>query len=146
MDGNVKFPHPPVKIADLRAALEDFDTARATLFDGGKQVFALRDKCRDIVVKLLIQLGHYVEAVAEDDMVVFVSSGFFSRRMGGNPPLATRQTACRRRESDSGHDLLLPGRNVYRMERHRHADVYLAEAAMLMKVTRALGALAGVFS
>jgi len=75
--------HPPVKIADLRAALEDFDAARAQLFDRGKKVFVRRDKCRDIVVKLLVQLGHYVEAAAEDDIVVFLSSGFQPQRKAG---------------------------------------------------------------
>jgi hypothetical protein len=57
--------------------------ARAKLFDGGKKVFAQRDKCRDIVVKLLVQLGHYVEAISEDGMVVFLSSGFQARRKAG---------------------------------------------------------------
>ena len=84
MDGNAKFLHPPVKIADLIAALEDFDAARAQLFDCGKKVFVRRDKCRDIVVKLSVQLGHYVEAAAEDDIVVFLSSG--SNRRGKPVP------------------------------------------------------------
>jgi hypothetical protein len=76
MKGNDKFPNPPVKLGDLEAAADDFDQSRAQALDGGKKAFAQKKKCRAILIKILLQLGHYVEAVAEDNMDVFVSSGF----------------------------------------------------------------------
>jgi len=76
MKDNDKFPNPPVKLSDLKAALDDFDHSISQTLDGGKKAFAQKKKCRAILVKILRQLGHYVESVAEDNMDVFLSSGF----------------------------------------------------------------------
>jgi hypothetical protein len=76
MKGSDKFPDPPVKLSDLKAAIDNFDQSIARALDGGKTAFALKDKCRGILIKILLQLGHYVESVAEDSMAVFLSSGF----------------------------------------------------------------------
>ena len=76
MKGNSKFPNPPVKLSDLKAALAEFDRSIAQALDGGKKAFAEKKKCRGVVVKILRQLGSYVESAAEDSMDVFLSSGF----------------------------------------------------------------------
>src|SRR5579862_3689457 len=76
MKDNDRFANSPVKMSDLKAAGDDFDQAIAQALDGGKKAFAQKAKCRAILVKILIQLGHYVEAVAENNMDVFLSSGF----------------------------------------------------------------------
>jgi hypothetical protein len=71
-----KFPNPPVKLSDLQAAVDDFDRSRTQALDGGKKAFAQKKKCRQILIKMLKQLGHYVEAVAENDVALFLLSGF----------------------------------------------------------------------
>jgi hypothetical protein len=76
MDGNDKFANPPVKLSDLKAALEDFHLFITQARDGSRKAFARKRKCRAILVKKLHELGHYVESVAEDSMDVFLSSGF----------------------------------------------------------------------
>ena len=76
MKDNKKFPNPPVKMSDLKGAIDDFNQAIAQTLDGGKKAFAQKTKCRDILVKILHQLGHYVESLAENSMAVFLSSGF----------------------------------------------------------------------
>ena len=76
MDANDKFRDPPVKLSDLKGALDDFDQAIALALDGGKKAAAQKKKCRSNLCKLLVQLGHYVESVADDNMDVFLSSGF----------------------------------------------------------------------
>jgi hypothetical protein len=76
MNDSDKFPNPPVKLSDLITAADDFNQAIALALDGGKKTFAEKTKCRGIVVKMLHQLGHYVESVAGDSMDVFLSSGF----------------------------------------------------------------------
>jgi hypothetical protein len=76
MNGNDKFRDPTVKLSDLKAALDDFDHFITQALDGGKKAFAQKKRCRAILVKILQQLGHYVESVAEDNMDVFLSSGF----------------------------------------------------------------------
>jgi hypothetical protein len=92
MDPNDNFPDPPLKLSDLKAALKDFDSARARAADGSKQGMAEKKKCRQVVIKMLTQLAHYVETVSEDEMDVFLSSGFDPIGKAGcaNPTLIPR--------------------------------------------------------
>jgi hypothetical protein len=76
MKDNDKYPDPPAKLSDLKAAVDDFDHSIAQSLDGGKKAFAQKEKCRAILVNLLRQLGHYVESIAGDRMDIFLSSGF----------------------------------------------------------------------
>ena len=76
MGGSDKFSNPSVKLSDLKRAQDAFDQARAQALDGGKKAFAQKKKCRSNLCKLLVQLGHYAESVAEDNMDVFLLSGF----------------------------------------------------------------------
>src|SRR5215831_4409261 len=71
-DNNKKFQNPPVKFGVLKSAVDDFNDSIAEVLDGGKKAFAHKKKCRGILVKILVQLGHYVESVAEDNMDVFL--------------------------------------------------------------------------
>jgi hypothetical protein len=64
-DHEDKFPNPPVKLSDLEAAIENFDASRTLAGDGGRKAFAQKKKCRGILIRILIQLGH-----------VFLLSGF----------------------------------------------------------------------
>jgi hypothetical protein len=75
-DHEDKFPNPPVRLSDLQTAIEDFDRSRTDALDGGKKAFAQKKQCRAILCKMLKQLGHYADAVADNDMSVFVLSGF----------------------------------------------------------------------
>jgi hypothetical protein len=75
-DNEDKFPNPPVKLSDLQAAIDDFDHSRTQALDGGKKAFAQKKKCRETLIKILKPLGHYVESVAENNIDVFVLSGF----------------------------------------------------------------------
>ena len=76
MKDNPNFSDPPIKLSVLKAANDDFDSAIAKALDRGKIAFAQKKKCRAILTQILIQLGHYAEAVAGDNMDVFLSSGF----------------------------------------------------------------------
>ena len=81
MDGNPNFavpqaPAPPVEISTLKAETDALAVANSAALDGGKQAIAYRDRQKEIVVKLLVQLGHYVESNCKDDMTIFLSSGY----------------------------------------------------------------------
>src|SRR5438309_424759 len=76
LTGNAAFPKPPVDPADLKAAVEAYASAIATAIDGGKKAIVARDKQREVVVKMLRQLGHWVEANCKDDLSILKSSGF----------------------------------------------------------------------
>jgi hypothetical protein len=85
MDENPNFPKPPVKISDLKVALEEFDVAVArAVTDGGRKAFAQKRRCRQIVIVMLRQLGHYVEAACKGKWDIFVSSGFEAVRGRGS--------------------------------------------------------------
>ena len=68
MNDNVNFagaPAPPVDMPALKAATELLSAKIATAADGGKTAIAQRNHQKEVVVKLLVQLAHYVDAVSE---------------------------------------------------------------------------------
>ncbi len=78
-------PAPPVDMPALKAATELLSAKIATAADGGKTAIAQRNHQKEVVVKLLVQLAHYVEANCKDDMTIFLSSGF-------TPAASTKKT------------------------------------------------------
>src|SRR5205807_527522 len=74
--GNTAFQNPPVDPAVLKATVEAYASAIATAIDGGKKAIVARNKQREVVVKMLRQLGHWVEANCKDDLSILKSSGF----------------------------------------------------------------------
>src|ERR1700756_4747062 len=69
-------PAPPVDMPALKAATDLLVAKIAAAAEGGKTVIAEKNQQKEVVVKLLVQLAHYVEANCEDDMTIFLSSGF----------------------------------------------------------------------
>src|SRR5437899_2098209 len=79
MNNNPNFtgaPAPPVDMATLKAATDVLLAKIAAAADGGKTAFAEKRHQKEVVVKLLVQLAHYVEANCKDDITIFLSSGF----------------------------------------------------------------------
>ena len=69
-------PAPPVDQATLKSANDGLAAAIAEAEDGGKKAVAQKQAQKEVVVKLLMQLVHYVEANCKDDVTIFLSSGF----------------------------------------------------------------------
>jgi hypothetical protein len=92
LTNNPKLVNPPINPADLKAQVETYASLIAAAADGGKQAIAERKKQRAVVVKMLRQLGHWVEANCNDDPTILQSSGFQERatpvRNTPPPPLA----------------------------------------------------------
>jgi Fibronectin type III domain len=76
MKDNPVFEKSPVNPEELRAALDEYNTRIANGLDGGKKAIADRDQQRETVLSMLRLLGHHVEAACNNDMAVFLSSGF----------------------------------------------------------------------
>jgi hypothetical protein len=76
LTNNPKFPNPPVSLADVKAQVETFASLIAAANDGGNKAIVERNKQRAVVVKMLRQLGHWVEANCGDDPAILKSSGF----------------------------------------------------------------------
>jgi hypothetical protein len=92
MKGNPLFPNPPVDLAALEAAVNNYAAAVAeALVDGGKKAVAAKKKQRQIVIPMLKRLGHYVQENCNNDMVTFRSSGFEAASTNKVPPQALDQ-------------------------------------------------------
>ena len=85
MPNDPRFARPPVDLAELQKDLEKFSKAIVESLDGSKKVIAEKTKLRQEIIKWLRLLGHYVEAISNDDAAVMVSSGF-------QPATVTRST------------------------------------------------------
>jgi len=76
MTNNPKLVNPPINPADLKTQVETFASLIAAAADGSKKTIAERKKQRAVVVKMLRQLGHWVEANCNDDAAILQSSGY----------------------------------------------------------------------
>ena len=70
------YPMPPVDMATLKGAIDTYSSKITAALDGGKKAIAERNHQGEVVIKILRQLGHYIEANCKDDMTIFLKSGF----------------------------------------------------------------------
>jgi Fibronectin type III domain len=76
LNGNSKFPTPPVDLATYKSGIDTFSPLVTDAADGGKKAITAKNKQRGIMGKQYTQLGHYVEAASNDDPAIFATSGF----------------------------------------------------------------------
>src|SRR5215831_5983721 len=78
LNGNANIPTPPAPfdLPTLLAANQALSAANSAALDGGRKALALKNHCKEVVVKILNQLAVYVQANCKDDMTIFLSSGF----------------------------------------------------------------------
>ena len=62
----------PFDMATFKAAIDAFASALDAALDGSKKATAERNHQRAVVIKMLRQLAHYVEAASKDDVAVFL--------------------------------------------------------------------------
>ena len=74
--GNPNCPNPPFDLAGFKAEVATFASAIAATIDGGTKATAEKNKQRAVVVKMMRQLGHWVEANCKNDLAILKSSGF----------------------------------------------------------------------
>jgi hypothetical protein len=67
---------PPVDQATLKKETDILVSVNAAAENGGKKELAQQKHQKEVVVKLIILLGHWVEANCKDDMTTFLSTGF----------------------------------------------------------------------
>jgi len=86
LNGNSKFPTPPVDLATFKSGIDTFSTLVTDAADGGKKAKTAKNKQRGVMAKQYAQLGHYVEAASNDDPAVFSTSGFVPAPTQKLPP------------------------------------------------------------
>ena len=56
--------------------IQSFEAARTAAQDGGRKAVSQKNKLRAATIKLMRQLGHYVEANCKDDITIVNASGY----------------------------------------------------------------------
>jgi len=70
------YVNPPISLDVFKGEIDIYASKIAAAADGGKLAIIARNKQREIVVKMMRQLGHWVEANCKDDLGTFKLSGF----------------------------------------------------------------------
>jgi hypothetical protein len=76
MNGNLAFSNSPVDMATFKSGIDTFSVLVTDAGDGGKKAIAAKNKQREVMIKQVTLLGHFVEAASNDDPAVFSTSGF----------------------------------------------------------------------
>src|SRR5437660_745980 len=76
---------PPIDKATFKGVVDGYSSLITEALDGGKKAIAARNHQGEILIKMLRQLGHYVEAACNDDMRTFLASGFEARSTTKTP-------------------------------------------------------------
>ena len=78
LNGNAAIPAPPspFDLPTLLAANQALSAATSAALNGGKTDVADRNHCKEVVVRLLEQLAAYVQSICNNNMAIFLSSGF----------------------------------------------------------------------
>ena len=74
--GNAAYPAPPVTMANLQTAQNDFTAKVAAAQTGGPPGTAAKNNSRQTLLGLLRQLAGYVQINCNNDMAVLLGSGF----------------------------------------------------------------------
>ena len=92
LTGNTSFPTPTPSLAALTTAITDFEAAVLAAENGDRQLVAVKNQLREVLINLLHLLGNYVLFTAGGDEVVATSSGFnVSKVPQPSPALTTPQ-------------------------------------------------------
>jgi hypothetical protein len=86
LNGNPNYTTPPVDLATLKSNTDTLATDIAAAEDGGKRAITTKNKQREICIKMLEQLAHYVEANCNDDLAAFTTSGFLAANTTRSAP------------------------------------------------------------
>jgi hypothetical protein len=86
IDGNSVYSAPPVDMVTFKKEIDSFTVLITDAEDGGKKAISAKNRQREVMVKLVTQLGHYVEAACDDDLAKFNTSGFVAASSVRTPP------------------------------------------------------------
>jgi hypothetical protein len=76
MTGNTSYPSPPVTMANLQTAKDDFTTKLSIAQTGGRVDTAAKNNSRQNLITSLRRVATYVQMTCDDNMAKLLSSGF----------------------------------------------------------------------
>jgi hypothetical protein len=86
MNGNPAFSNTPVDMATFKSGIDTLSVLVTDAADGGKKTIAAKKKQREVMIKQVTLLGHYVEIASNDDPATFSTSGFVAATAQRVPP------------------------------------------------------------
>ena len=86
LTGNPNFPNTPVDLATFKSGIDTFTVLVTAAADGGKKAITAKNKQREVMIKQVTLLGHYVEMASNDDPAIFATSGFVAALAARLPP------------------------------------------------------------
>ena len=93
INGNPNHTTPVVDLAAFKSNIDTLATDIATAEDGRKKAITAKNKQREICIKMLEQVAHYVEANCKDDLATFTSSGLLVASTTRSAPQLLAQPA-----------------------------------------------------
>jgi hypothetical protein len=103
MTGNATYPAPPITIANLLTAKNDFTNKIAAAQAGGPTDTAAKNNSRQTLMGMLRQLAAYVQMSCNNDTALLLSSGFQAQstnRASARASHRSRTRACTKAESN----------------------------------------------
>jgi hypothetical protein len=76
MENNPTFPDPPDTLTALKEILPEYHTALANALSRDKEMVAIKNDKKEILVNLLRELANYVMATCKGDRTLLLGSGF----------------------------------------------------------------------
>ena len=76
LTGNATYPTPPVTLANLQAAVDDYTAKMAAAQTGGVADTAAKNNSRNTLEEMLRKVAAYVQMMCNEDPVLLLSSGF----------------------------------------------------------------------
>ena len=76
LTGNATYPTPPVTLANLQAAVDDYTDKMAAAQTGSRADRAARNNSRETLVEMLRKVATYVQLMCNNDPALLLTSGF----------------------------------------------------------------------
>ena len=89
MENNPNFPNPPEAFAELKIASPEYQQALKDAMSGDKQMTAIKNNKKAIVLDLLEVLADYVTVTCEGNRALILSSGFDAEETGNGGKLSS---------------------------------------------------------
>jgi hypothetical protein len=70
----------------FKSGIDLFTVLMTEAEDGGKKAISAKNQQREVMIREVTLLGHYVESACNDDLATFNTSGFVAASTSRNPP------------------------------------------------------------
>lgn len=76
LTGNATYPTPPVTLANLQAAIDDYTAKMAAAQTGSRADRAAKNNSREVLIEMLRKMATYVQLMCNGDPALLLTSGF----------------------------------------------------------------------